>query len=218
MSNTEDQNQPPQVELFLKQWVQVIEENREKVLAHVMMIAEEKQMTEDVDVEVDVDKQMTEDVDVNVDVDKQMQIILTNPLIEYLMKITKEDLGLWNEALVISKSILSCFFARSVEVMQIFGVIQEFEAQTAKVMDGWINYHLNREQLKGGLLAQLVQTDLLANSDLFAAFQLQDKKMISGLKSDLSDLLNNYSVLIDVLVAATEHMHDDEEDDFNMYM
>ena len=204
MSNTEDQNQPPQVELFLKQWVQVIEENREKVLAHVMMIAEEKQMTED--------------VDVNVDVDKQMQIILTNPLIEYLMKITKEDLGLWNEALVISKSILSCFFARSVEVMQIFGVIQEFEAQTAKVMDGWINYHLNREQLKGGLLAQLVQTDLLANSDLFAAFQLQDTKMISGLKSDLSDLLNNYSVLIDVLVAATEHMHDDEEDDFNMYM
>ena len=202
--NSEDNNQQQQVKMSLKQWVQVIEENREKVLAHVMMIAEEKE--EDVDVEVDEEKQM-------------LEIILTNPVVEYLMRIVEEDLGMWNEALVISKSLLAGFFGRSFEVLQIFGVIQEFEAQSAKVMEGWINYHLNREQFKGGILAHEVHPDLLVNSDFFAAFLLLDKKMISGIKSDLSDLLNNYSVLIDVLSAATSHMHDDEEDDFDtMYM
>ena len=202
--NSEDNNQQQQVKMSLKQWVQVIEENREKVLAHVMMIAEEKE--EDVDVEVDEEKQM-------------LEIILTNPVVEYLMRIVEEDLGMWNEALVISKSLLAGFFGRSFEVLQIFGVIQEFEAQSAKVMEGWINYHLNREQFKGGILAHEVHPDLLVNSDFFAAFLLLDKKMISGIKSDLSDLLNNYSVLMDILVAATAHitMHDDE-DDFNMYM
>ena len=144
----------------------------------------------------------------------------TNPVVEHLMRIAEEDLGLWNEALVISKSLLASFFGRSVEVLQIFGVIQEFEAQSANVMEGWINYHLNREQFKGGLLANEVHPgDLLVNSDFYAAFLLLDKKMISGIKSDLSDLLNNYSILIDVLVAATAHMHDDEEDNFDtMYM
>ena len=207
MSNSasEDQNQPQQVEMSLNLWVQVIQENREKVLSHVMMIAELKDMAEDVEEDLDVDKQI-------------LEIILTNPVIKYLMKIAKEDLGLWNEALLISKSLLSSCFGRSVEVMQIFGVIKEFEAQSVKVIDGWINYHLNRDQFKGGLLALKDHPDLLANSDLKAAFLLLDKKMISEIKSDLSDLLNNYSVLIDVLGAATEHMHDGEEEDFNMYM
>ena len=189
--------------MSLNQWVQVIQDNREKVLSHVMMIAEEKDMAEDH--EEDVDKQI-------------LEIILTNPLIEYLMNIAKEDLGLWNEALLISKSLLSSLFGRTVEVMQIFGVIKEFEAQSVKVIDGWINYHLNREQFKGGLLALKDHPDLLANSDLKAAFLLLDDKMVSEIKADLSDLLNNYSVLIDILVAATEHMHDGEEEDFNMYM
>ena len=103
------------------------------------------------------------------------------------------------------------------EVMQVIGVIQEYEAQSTKVMEGWMNYHLNREQLKGGLLALKEHPDLLVNSDLHAAFNLLDKKMILEIKSDLSDLLFNYSVLMDVLVAATAHMHD-EEDEFDMYM
>ena len=199
--------------MSLKQWVEVIKENRENVLSHVITIADKK-------VDVEVDEVVVEEMQEIMKVDEEMlEIISTNPIVEHLMRIAEEDLGMWNEALVISKSLLASFFGRSLEVLQIFGVIQEFEAQSANVMEGWINYHLNREQFKGGLLAHEVHPNLLVNSDFYAAFLLLDKKMISGIKSDLSDLLNNYSVLIDVLVAATAHMHDDEEHNFDtMYM
>ena len=204
MSNSEDKNQQPQVDMSLKQWLQVIEENREKVSAHVMMIAEEK----GVDEEEDLETQM-------------LEIMLANPVVAYLMRVVEEDFGMWNVSLVISKSLLASFFDMTPEVMQIFGVIQEFEAQSAQVMDSWINYHLNREQLKAGVLSNMVDPDLLFNSDFYAAFMLLDKKMISEIKSDLTDLLNNYSILIDVFGAATAHMNDDEEEDFcfdTMYM
>ena len=216
MKNNEDQN----VEMSLKEWVKVIEENREKLLALVMKITDER------DMEVNADMQMGE-------------IISTNPVVEHLMKIADEELGTFNEALVALKTLLSRLFSLhsgpmdhsvlsvsygvdhghvSQDVMQILGVIQEYEAQSDKVMDIWINYHLNREQLKGGLLALKDHPDLLFNSDLHAAFNLHDKKMICEIKSELSDLLINYSVLMDVSVAATAHMHDDEEDEFDMYM
>ena len=220
MNNNEDQN----VEMSLKEWVKVIEENREKLLALVMKITDER------DMEVNADMQIGE-------------IISTNPVVEHLMKIADEELGTFKEALVVLKTLLTRLFSLhsgpldhsvlsvsygvdhghvSQDVMQILGVIQEYEAQSAKVMDIWINYHLNREQLKGGLLAHLDHLldhpDLLFNSDLHAAFNLHDKKMISEIKSELSDLLINYSVLLDVSVAATAHMHDDEEDEFDMYM
>ena len=204
MNNSEDKNQQPQVEMSLKQWLQAIEENREKVSAHVMMIAEEK----GVDEEEDLETQM-------------LEIMLANPVVAYLMRVVEEDFGMWNVSLVISKSLLASFFDMTPEVMQIFGVIQEFEAQSAQVMDSWINYHLNREQLKAGVLSNVVDPDLLFNSDFYAAFMLLDKKMISEIKSDLTDLLNNYSILIDVFGAATAHMNDDEEEDFcfdTMYM
>ena len=204
MNNSEDKNQQPQVEMSFKQWLQVIEENREKVSAHVMMIAEEK----GVDEEEDLETQM-------------LEIMLANPVVAYLMRVVEEDFGMWNVSLVISKSLLASFFDMTPEVMQIFGVIQEFEAQSAQVMDSWINYHLNREQLKAGVLSNMVDPDLLFNSDFYAAFMLLDKKMISEIKSDLTDLLNNYSILIDVFGAATAHMNDDEEEDFcfdTMYM
>ena len=216
MNNNEDQK----VEISLKEWVKVTEENREKLLALVMKITDER------DMEVNVDMQIGE-------------IISTNPVVEHLMKIADKELGSFNEALVVLKTLLSRLFSLhsgpmdhsvlsvsygvdhghvSQDVMQILGVIQEYEAQSAKVMDIWINYHLNREQLKGGLLALKDHPDVLFNSDLHAAFNLLDKKMISEIKSELSDLLINYSVLMDVSVAATAHMHDDEEDEFDMYM
>ena len=204
MSNSEDKNQQPQVEMSLKQWLQVIEENREKVSSHVMMIAEEKEADEEEDLET-----------------QMLEIMLANPVVAYLMRVVEEDFGMWNVSLVISKSLLASFFDMTPEVMQIFGVIQEFEAQSAQVMDSWINYHLNREQLKAGVLSNMVDPDLLFNSDFYAAFMLLDKKMISEIKSDLTDLLNNYSILIDVFGAATAHMNDDEEEDFcfdTMYM
>ena len=223
MSNTEDLNQlneeQQQVEMSLKQWLQVIEGNREEVLAQILKIEGEREM--------DVDEEM-----------QMKDIISTNPVVENLMKIAEEEMGKWKETLGISKTFLALLFSlysgpvdHSVlsvsygvdhdpchEVMQVIGVIQQYEAQAAKVMDGWINYHLNREQLKGGLLALLEHPDLLVNSDLHAAFNLLDKKMILEIKSDLSDLLINYSVLIDVLVAATAHLHDDEEDEYDMYV
>ena len=204
MSNSEDKNQQQQVGMSLKQWLQAIEENREKVSSHVMMIAEEK----GVDEEEDLETQM-------------LEIMLANPVVAYLLRVVEEDFGMWNVSLVISKSLLASFFDMTPEVMQIFGVIQEFEAQSAQVMDSWINYHLNREQLKAGVLSNMVDPDLLFNSDFYAAFMLLDKKMISEIKSDLTDLLNNYSILIDVFGAATAHMNDDEEEDFcfdTMYM
>ena len=106
------------------------------------------------------------------------------------------------------------------EVMQVIGCIQEYEARSAQVMDKWINYHMNRSQLQGGLLQMAKHPDMLKVSDSLAAFSLLDKKMIMDLKSDLSELLINYSVLMDILVAATAHirMHDEEDGDFNMYM
>ena len=223
MSNSKDKKKLNE-EQSLTKWVKVIEENRKKVLAHVKMITAETHM------------------DMEVDEDKMKQIITTNPVVEDLMKIAKEDFGMWTEALVSSKAHLARLFSHysrpldhsvlsvsygvdhdlSHEVLQILGVIQEFEAQSVKVMDGWINNHLHREQLKGELLAiSAVHPELLVNSDLYAAFLLLDQKMVSEIKSDLSDLLNNHSVLIDILVAATAHMHDDGDSDTavnNMYM
>merc|ERR1719221_85349 len=179
-------------------------------------------------------------MDIDVDVEQEiMEIITTNPVVEHLMGIAKGDFRMWNEALVSSKRLLANLFSLisgpmdhsvlsvsygvdqdpSHEVMQVIGCIQEYEAQSANVMDKWFNYYMNRENLKGGLLQLVEHPNVLVNSDLHAAFSLLDQKMIIDLKADLSDLLNNYSVLMDILVAATAHitMHDDE-DDFNMYM
>ena len=213
MSNTEDEK----VEMSLKEWVKVIEENKVQVLAQVMKIKDDQDM--------EVEMQMKE-------------IVSTNPAVEHLMEIAEEEMGKFKEVLVVLKTLLASLFSNysrpsdhsvlsvcygvdhdpSHAVMQILGVIHEFEVQSAKVMDNWINYHLNREQLKGGLLALKDHPDLLVNSDLHAAFHLHDKKMISEIKSDLSDLLINYSVLKDVSVATIAHLHDDEENDFDMYM
>ena len=207
------------VEMSLQEWVQVIKENREELLAQVLKIGGEKEM--------DVDPEM-----------QMREIISTNPVVDYLMKIAEEELGKYQEALTALKTLLARLFSLysgpvdhsvlsvcygvdhdpSHEVMQVIGVVQEYEGQSANLMDGWMNYHLNREQLKGGLLALMDHPDLLVNSDLHAAFNLLDKKMILKVKSELSDLLVNYSVLMDVLVSATTHMHDHEEDEFDMYV
>ena len=204
-----------QVEMSLKELVQVIEENREKALVKIMQIEGER--------ETDADMKMEE-------------ILSTNPAVESLMKIAEEEIGKWKETLQKTKTLMARLFSlysgpvdHSVlsvcygvdhdpchELMQVIGVIQEYEAHSAQVMDGWMNYHLSREQLKGGLLALKDHPDLLVNSDMHAAFLLLDKKHLLGIKSDLSDLLVNYSVLTDVLVAATAHMHDDETE-LDMY-
>ena len=223
MSNSENQiqlNEEQQaVEVSLKEWIQVIKENREEVLVQIMMIEGAGEM------------------DVNAEI-QMREIISTNPVVEYLMKIAGDEMGKWQQALEVAKTLLTRLFSfysgpvdhsvlsvsygvdhdPSHAVMEVIGVIQQYEAQSAQVMDGWMNYHLHREQLKGGLLALKDYPDLLVHSDMHAAFNLHDKKMILGIKSDLSDLLVNYSVLIDVLVAATAHLHDDGEDEFDMYI
>ena len=200
----------------LKELIQAIEGNREKAVAQVMKIEAERNW--------DAEMQM-------------MEILSTNPVVEQLMKIAEEEFGKWKAALVMAKTNLAQQFSLhsgpvdhsvlsesygvdhepSHGVLQVIGLIQEYEAQSAKVMDGWMNYHLNREQMKGGLLQMVEHPDMLVNSDLHAAFSLLDQKMIIDLKAELSDLLVNYSVFKDVLVAATAHMHD-EEDEFDMYM
>ena len=200
----------------LKELIQAIEGNREKAVAQVMKIEAERNW--------DAEMQM-------------MEILSTNPVVEQLMKIAEEEFGNWKAALVMAKTNLAQQFSLhsgpvdhsvlsesygvdhepSHGVLQVIGLIQEYEAQSAKVMDGWMNYHLNREQMKGGLLQMVEHPDMLVNSDLHAAFSLLDQKMIIDLKAELSDLLVNYSVFKDVLVAATAHMHD-EEDEFDMYM
>ena len=200
----------------LKELIQAIEGNREKAVAQVMKIEAERNW--------DAEMQM-------------MEILSTNPVVEQLMKIAEEEFGKWKAALVMAKTNLAQQFSlhsgpvdhsvlsesygvdheTSHGVLQVIGLIQEYEAQSANVMDGWMNYHLSREQLKGGLLQMVEHPDMLVNSDLHAAFSLLDQKMIIDLKAELSDLLVNYSVFKDVLVAATAHMHD-EEDEFDMYM
>ena len=201
---------------FLKELIQAIEGNREKAVAQVMKIEAERNW--------DAEMQM-------------MEILSTNPVVEQLMKIAEEEFGKWKAALVMAKTNLAQQFSLhsgpvdhsvlsesygvdhepSHGVLQVIGLIQEYEAQSDKVMDGWMNYHLNREQMKGGLLASLVDHPDQLHSDLQAAFSILDKKMFMDLKSQLSDLLVNYSVFMDVLVAATAHMQD-EEDEFDIYM
>ena len=215
--NEEEQS----IEMSLQEWVQVIKENREGLLGQVLKIDGEKEM--------DVDPEM-----------QMREIVSTNSVVDNLMNIAEGVLDKYQEALAALKTLLARLFSlysgpvdHSVlsvsygvdhdpchEVMQVIGVIQEYEAQSAKLMDGWMNYHLNREQLKGGLLALKEHPDLLVNSDMHAAFNLLDKKMILEVKSELSDLLVNYSVLMDVLVAATTHthMHHDEEGEYDMYV
>ena len=214
MNSGKDENQEP-----LKELIQVIEENREKAVAQVMKIEAEREMNWDAEMQM-------------------MEILSTNPAVEQLMRIAEEEFAKWKAALVMAKTNLAQQFSlhsgpvdhsvlsesygvdheASHGVLQVIGLIQEYEAQSANVMDGWMNYHLSREQMKGGLLASLVDhPDQLVNSDLQAAFSLLDKKMFMDIKSQLSDLLVNYSVFMDVLVAATAHMHD-EEDEFDMYM
>ena len=220
MSSDKDQNN---IQDSLKELIQAIEDNREKAVAQVMKIDAEREM----DTDTDADAQM-----------QMMKILSTNPAVDQLMRIAEEEFGKWKETLVISKTLLASLFSLhsgpvdhsvllsvsygvdhepSHGVLQVIGLIQEYEAQSANVMDGWMNYHLNREQLKGGLLQMVEHPDMLVNSDLHAAFSLLDQKMIIDLKAELSDLLVNYSVFKDVLVAATAHMHDDE-DEFDMYM
>ena len=199
----------------LKELIQAIEENRERAVAQVMKIEAESEM----------------DADTDTDEGAEMEILSTNPAVDQLMRIAEEEFGKWKETLVISKTLLASLFSLhsgpvdhsvlsvsygvdhepSHGVLQVISLIQEYEAQSAKVMDGWMNYHLNREQMKGGLLQMAEHPDMLVNSDLHAAFSLLDQKMIIDLKAELSDLLVNYSVF-----AATAHMHD--EDEFDMYM
>ena len=218
MSSDKDQNNQES----LKELILAIEDNREKAVAQVMKIDAEREM----DTDTDADAQM-----------QMMEILSTNPAVDQLMRIAEEEFGKWKETLVISKTLLACLFSLhsgpvdhsvlsvsygvdhepSHGVLQVISLIQEYEAQSAKVMDGWMNYHLSREQIKGGLLQMVEHPDMLVNSDLHAAFSLLDQKMIIDLKAELSDLLVNYSVFKDVLVAATAHMHD-EEDEFDMYM
>ena len=218
MSSDKDQNN---LQESLKELIQAIEENREKAVAQVMKIEAEREM----------------DADTDTDEGAEMQILSTNPAVDQLMRIAEEEFGKWKETLVISKTLLASLFSLhsgpvdhsvlsvsyrvdhepSHGVLQVISLIQEYEAQSAKVMDGWMNYHMNREQIKGGLLQMGEHPDMLVSSDLHAAFSLLDQKMIMDLKAELSDLLVNYSVFKDVLVAATAHMHD-EEDEFDMYM
>ena len=184
----------------LKELIQAIEGNREKAVAQVMKIEAESEM----------------DADTDTDEGAEMEILSTNPTVCQLMMIAEEEFRKWKETLVISKTLLASLFSLhsgpvdhsvllSVSygvdhepfhgVLQVIGLIQEYEAQSAKVMDGWMNYHLSREQIKGGLLQMVEHPDMLVNSDLHAAFSLLDQKMIMDLKAELSDLLVNYSVL-----------------------
>ena len=192
MSSDKDQNQESGL-------IQAIEENREKAVAQVMKIEAEREM----------------DADTDTDEGAEMQILSTNPTVCQLMMIAEEEFRKWKETLVISKTLLASLFSLhsgpvdhsvlsvsygvdhepSHGVLQVISLIQEYEAQSAKVMDGWMNYHLNREQIKGGLLQMVEHPDMLVNSDLHAAFSLLDQKMIIDLKAELSDLLVNYSVL-----------------------
>ena len=74
MSNTEDQNQLNEeqlaVEMSLQDWVQLIEENKEELLAQVLKIEE--------GMDLDLDTEMS-----------------TNPVVEHLMKIAVEELEEW---------------------------------------------------------------------------------------------------------------------------
>ena len=139
----------------LKELIQAIEENRERAVAQVMKIEAERNW--------DAEMQM-------------MEILSTNPVVEQLMKIAEEEFGKWMAALVMAKTNLAQQFSlhsgpvdhsvlsesygvdheASHGVLQVIGLIQEYEAQSANVMDGWMNYHLSREQMKRGLLDSLV--------------------------------------------------------------
>merc|ERR1719213_41667 len=76
LSRSDDQhqsNEEQQVEMSIKEWIKVIGENREKLLADVMMISDERN-TMDVDVEQEI-----------------RGIITANPVVEHLMGIAKCD-------------------------------------------------------------------------------------------------------------------------------
>ena len=206
MSNSEDQNQlnveQQPTEMSLQEWIQVIEENREELLEQVMKIEGEEEM------DLDDETQTTS------------EWLSTNPVAENLIKIAEEEMGKWRETLVTSKfrlllelRVLVSFGVDSHEVLQVLGFIQELEDQADDVMDALLCLSLLKQ------FCSLVNTPE-HKSDWeteLADIDEMDKKMISDvLKLELSDLLRKYADLIEELVGATEHMHDDDEDEFDM--
>ena len=121
------------------------------------------------------------------------------------MKIAEEELGKWKETLVALKRTLMSRLENAHykdEAMEVIGVIQEYEAQSNQVTERWMNYYLNRQQLKGGLLS-LNRILLLVKLGTHDALHFLDKKMFLEIKLDLSDLLYNYSVLMDYLISCS---------------
>jgi len=84
-------------------------------------------------------------------------------------------------------------------------VIESMNKWTGEVMDSWVAYHLNREQLKQGIDVEnackgqgFEQTD-----DMCQALALWDIKQAKEMRSMLNGLLYHYITLEDIVLEAT---------------
>ena len=93
----------------------------------------------------------------------------------------------------------------AMKVITIIQVIQSMSKWSSDIMDTWVNYHMNRDQLKGGIDIQRLMTEqnFVDTDDICQAIVLLDCKMAKEMKTMLNTIMLNYITLEDIVLDAT---------------
>jgi len=96
------------------------------------------------------------------------------------------------------------------KLIRIIKAIESMNRWTSHVMTSWVEYHIHRSELKGGLNMQGLQE--AAKDDLYQALALWDIKQGQELRGVLSTLLLHYILLEDIVLEAEGSVAEDPKD------
>ena len=143
-------------------------------------------------------------------------LVLANRNLLFLSEKVDEELNIFNDILVGLKTQMaplykkiddqddSVFFSEykeesaSSKLLEVAGVIQQFEIWCSQAIDVQMQYHLNREQIKESIDFDALQKSpmVFLSSDLYHAIKLLDKKMEIELKRIAPSIPLHYHLLI----------------------
>jgi len=96
------------------------------------------------------------------------------------------------------------------KLLRIIKAIESMNQWTSHVMTSWVEYHIHRSQLKGGLDMRGLQE--ASRDDLCQALALWDIKQGQELRGVLSTLLLHYILLEDIMLEAEGSVAEDPKD------
>jgi len=96
------------------------------------------------------------------------------------------------------------------KLLKIIKAIESMNQWTSHVMTSWVEYHINRTQLKGGLTMEGLMDS--TKDDLCQALALMDIKQGQELRGVLSTLLLDYILLEDIVLEAEGTVAEDPKD------